>query len=75
MPRRKKAPPAEQAPRDHDDFKVAIGMLNSIRVLGPDMLPDEPKTKAERARQFAKIKHVLEDYGLCPETGKIIRVR
>ncbi len=76
--------PADQAPAApklktalevHPEYRQAVDMLNSIRVLGPDLKPNEERTRAVRQREFDKVKHVLEDYDLCPETGKIIRVR
>ncbi len=59
----------------HPEYRQAVDMLNSIKVLGPDMKPNEERTRAVRQREFDKIKHVLEDYELCADTGKIIRVR
>ncbi len=75
MPRRRKTPDQPRPQRDQDEFAVAVGMLNSIKVLGPDLKPDEERTRAVRQREFDKVKHVLDNYELCPETGKIIRVR
>ncbi len=73
--------PADQAMKPkiplevHPEYRQAVDMLNSIKVLGPDLKPNEERTRAVRQREFDKIKHVLEDYGLCAETGKIIRIR
>ena len=88
MPRRKPgAPPIVQSLpqiverregpelQPHFEHRAAIGMLNSIKVLGPDMNVDEQKTRRQRQAQFDKIKHVLEDYAFCVETGTVIRVR
>ncbi|HSB47494.1 MAG TPA: hypothetical protein VLD37_05750 [Candidatus Bilamarchaeum sp.] len=59
----------------HPEFRTALKMLNSIRVLGPDMKQDEKKTREARLQQFGKIKHVMEDYEFCEATGRVIRVR
>ncbi|MEW6722193.1 MAG: hypothetical protein AB1324_02950 [Candidatus Micrarchaeota archaeon] len=59
----------------HPEFRTAVQMINSIRVLGKDMQPDETKTREQRQRQFDKIKHVLEDYEFCEVRGIVIRVR
>ncbi len=78
MPRRRKAQreePATRPPDREEAYAAAVDMLNSIRVLGPDMKPDELKTRAERARQFAKVKHIIEGYEFCDESGRVVRVR
>ncbi len=69
------APKPKIALEVHPEYRQAVDMLNSIRVLGPDLKPNEERTRAVRQREFDKVKHVLEDYELCPDTGKIIRVR
>jgi hypothetical protein len=59
----------------HPEHRQAVDMLNSIRVLGPDLRINEDRTRAERRSQFAKIKHIMDDYDFCEETGKIVRIR
>jgi hypothetical protein len=59
----------------HFEFRTALNMINSIRVLGPDMQLDEKKTREARLREFGKIKHIMEDYEFCQESGTVIRVR
>ncbi len=75
MPRRRKAAEPRPSPqRDPDDFSVAVGMLNSIKVLGPDKIPDELKTRAVRIREFAKVKHIMEGYAISEKTGFVVKV-
>lgn len=59
----------------HFEFRTAVSMINSLRVLGPDRKVDQKKTREARLREFGKIKDVLEDYGFCEESGTVIRLR
>ncbi len=61
--------------RPHPEYVQAIDMVNSIRVLRPDMSLDKTGTWSQRRAQFDKMKHILEDYEFCEESGKIVRVR
>ena len=67
--------PSKAPLEPHPEFRTAVSMINSIRVLGPDMKVDEKRTREVRLREFGKIKEVMEDYDFCSETGKVIRVR
>lgn len=87
MPRRKlPEPEAPGAPRvvarldgpelpPHFEHRAAVDMLNSIKVLGPDLSFNSEKTKARRLAEFGKLGHILEDYAFCEESGRVIRIK
>ena len=70
-----KPPELKPALAVHPEYREAVGMLNSIRVLAPDMSLDDAKTRDHRRAQFGKIKHILEGYEFCEARGIVIRVR